>query len=395
MTTNTTKFTHPPGDVLIVDDAVPNLELLSGLLKEVGHRVRPVSSGPMALQAVEHRPPEVILLDINMPEMSGFEVCRRLKANPATAAIPVLFISALSETRDKLRAFETGCVDFISKPFRLEEVRARVDTHLKLYRLHAKLDQQNRELGEAHDHLLALQRLRDNLTDMIVHDLRSPLTGIVSSLKFMEEDAGERGGVVEMMDIRQALRSSKRLMSMVNELLDINRMESEQMPLHIGRGKTATMMTNVRELLGPERAERLNYEAAAIPESVECDSDLVERVLVNLLDNAFKASPIHETVEVVWRETDEGWELLVCDRGPGIPDKYKTRIFEKFGQIQARVEQEVPSTGLGLTFCRLVAQAHGGDLVVSDRSGGGSEFRLSARPGEIQPVSEDLSIAGE
>ena len=136
------------GNILVVDDVPANLTLLAGMLKEKGHRVRPVPSGKLALKAVEHEPPDLILLDINMPEMDGFEVCRRLKQDVRFRDIPIIFISALTETLDKVKAFGSGGVDYVTKPFQFEEVEARVETHLKLRRYQAHLEELVKEQVE-------------------------------------------------------------------------------------------------------------------------------------------------------------------------------------------------------------------------------------------------------
>jgi putative two-component system response regulator len=128
------------GNILVVDDVPANLTLLSGMLKEKGHRVRPVPNGKLALKAVENEPPDLILLDITMPEMDGFEVCRKLKQDKKFRDIPIIFISALTETLDKVKAFGSGGVDYVTKPFQFEEVEARVETHLKLRRYQAHLE---------------------------------------------------------------------------------------------------------------------------------------------------------------------------------------------------------------------------------------------------------------
>jgi PleD family two-component response regulator len=139
---------HTPGDILIVDDTPANLRLLSQMLAERGHRVRPVLSGPQALMAAQAAPPDLILLDIRMPDMDGYEVCQRLKADECTRDIPVLFISALSETEDKVKAFTAGGVDYVTKPFQAAEVLARVQTHLALRTLYRQLQTANRTLEE-------------------------------------------------------------------------------------------------------------------------------------------------------------------------------------------------------------------------------------------------------
>ncbi len=137
------------GDILVVDDAPANLQFLTGMLKNCGYRTRPVPSGKLALQAARRDPPDLILLDINMPEMNGYEVCRHLKADELLCGIPVIFISALNETLDKVKAFTDGGVDFLTKPFHMEELRARVETHLKIRRLQIELEGSNASLAKA------------------------------------------------------------------------------------------------------------------------------------------------------------------------------------------------------------------------------------------------------
>ncbi len=148
-------------NILIVDDTPANLRLLSGILKEEGYKVRPAPSGPLALAAAQSSPPDLILLDINMPDMNGYEVCRQLKTDEELEHIPVIFLSALSETEDKLRAFEAGGVDYITKPFRYEEVRARVETHLRIRSLQVELEDKIRRLKEA-------EELRESLAHMLL-----------------------------------------------------------------------------------------------------------------------------------------------------------------------------------------------------------------------------------
>lgn len=137
----------PPETILIVDDSAANLRLLSQMLRAQGYRVRAAASGPRALESVDLELPNLILLDIRMKGMDGFEVCRRLKAHPRTQGVPVIFISALAETEDKLRAFQVGGVDYVTKPFQLEEVLARIETHLALRRLQTRLEEANRKFA--------------------------------------------------------------------------------------------------------------------------------------------------------------------------------------------------------------------------------------------------------
>src|SRR3954469_24660781 len=142
-----------PASILIVDDTPANLQVLAGMLKDRGYRVRPVPSGKLALLAAKREPPDLILLDINMPEMNGYEVCEQLKAEELLAGIPVIFISALTDQLDKVRAFVTGGLDYITKPFQMEELHARVETHLKLHRLQVELVSANKRLAAANSRM--------------------------------------------------------------------------------------------------------------------------------------------------------------------------------------------------------------------------------------------------
>ena len=173
---------------MLVDDQPANLKLLEDMLKKQHYVVRSFPRGRLALAAAAERPPELILLDINMPEMDGLEVCRRLKSDPKLAAIPVIFLSALNETEDKVKAFRCGGVDYITKPFQFEEVQSRVASHLKLHELQQALRRQNeeledlvqartRELQEAHARLKVLDQSKSEFLCLISHELRTPLNG--------------------------------------------------------------------------------------------------------------------------------------------------------------------------------------------------------------------------
>src|SRR5271166_341360 len=143
------KSTARTANILVVDDVPANLQVLTGMLKDRGYKARPVPNGKLALLAARKDPPDLILLDINMPEMNGYEVCQHLKADEQLRGIPVIFISALNENLDKVKSFAIGGVDYITKPFQMEELHARVETHLKLRRLQVELEETNSRLAEA------------------------------------------------------------------------------------------------------------------------------------------------------------------------------------------------------------------------------------------------------
>ena len=256
--------------VLIVDDTLENLRLLADLLGEQGYEVRPVTNGRQALQAVEQDPPDLILLDINMPEMDGYEVCRRLRMNERCRDLPVIFLTALADTVDKVRAFNMGGVDYITKPFQLDEVLARVRTHIALKRARVELDAELRRLR-------ALETLRDDLVQMIVHDMASPLLAVRIHLKNVKRQATALDEHSQE-GLREAASSAEELQRMINDLLDVSRLEEGKMPVKSAAWDLTRMTRDVTTTFGTaDRARQIEIES---PEAVNvtCDGALTRRV---------------------------------------------------------------------------------------------------------------------
>jgi two-component system, sensor histidine kinase and response regulator len=353
--------------VLVVDDTPANLSLLCGMLKERGYRVRPVPSGDLALDAAWSDPPDLVLLDISMPEMDGFEVCRRLKADPRSAEIPVVFLTAHTEPTEKVKAFALGGVDYVTKPFQIEEVHARVATHIEL-------SFQKRELKESYDRLRELEELRDSLVHMVVHDLTSPLTTLDALLEILRRTEADRLSERARTALQHCLGAVDTMKSMVGSVLDVSKMEAGAMKLspqvcdlaEIGRG----LLLAMRGIVGDRRIV-LDVEGAA---PVTADADLVTRIIQNLLGNALKFTPREGEIRIRIRADDDALRFSVADTGPGVPKEFQQKIFEKFGQVEAHSGGQRKSTGLGLTFCKLAVEAHGGRIGVESDGKHGSTF---------------------
>lgn len=367
------------GDILIVDDTPENLKVLADLLKRNGHKVRPAPDGVVALRAAERKPPDLVLLDISMPHMNGYEVCERLKSMPALADVPVLFISGLSEPIDKVRAFRAGGVDFVTKPFEAEELLARVNTHLRLHRLH-------RELAGSYARLQQLEALRESLTNMIVHDMRSPLAALSTSLHLMKEDLASTIPAESLGDIDAAIDGAERLIQMVNDLLDISRLEAGEMPLDRRRSDLRTVVDAALVSLA-RLTSHLNVQLDMPDDAAfaHLDPPVIQRTLENLIANAAKFTPRGGSVTIAVEHGDDEVRVSVLDEGPGIPAEYHLKIFEKFGQVESRKEGRLHSSGLGLAFCRLAVEAHGGTIGVDSEPGRGSRFWISL------PANEDAA----
>ena len=221
-------------DILIVDDAPANLQVLSGMLKERGYKVRPVPSGKLALQAARKLPPDLILLDVMMPEMDGFEVCRQLKADPWLKEIPVIFISALNEALDKVQAFGAGGVDYVTKPFQFEEVEARVQAHLRLRRLQQELEEHNaqldglvrartEQLAESNARLAVLDKAKSDFLTLISHELRTPLSGVLGLAELAFRECGDQPVVPKLREMFEVSR--RRIITLLDDALLLTQIE--------------------------------------------------------------------------------------------------------------------------------------------------------------------------
>ena len=362
---------QPAASILVVDDTLPNLELLSDMLKERGYKVRPVPSGDLALQAAHSNPPDLILLDIHMPDMNGYEVCAQLKADEKLKDIPVLFLSGLSETIDKVEAFRVGGADYITKPFQFEELEARVATHLELWR-------QRRQLRESYEQLQKLETLRDDLTHMMVHDLRTPLTSILGALDLVSRDKDNVDLRHEMLAM--AANAAGAMMGLINDLLDVAKLENGAPDLDLTAVSLGDVMAQVRDLTAGSALERglsLELLPPDPPLQVRADADFLRRALTNLVGNALKLTSAGAVRVWVEAGAESGFVALrVRDTGPGIPLEALGRIFEKFGQVERVAGVPRMGTGLGLTFVKMAVEAMGGRVEVESEVGRGSTFTL-------------------
>jgi signal transduction histidine kinase len=339
-------------NILIVDDSPADLRLLERMLGDRGFNSRTVLSGRLALEAAHARPPDLVLLDITMPEMDGYQVCQQFKADARLNGIPIIFISSLHETLDKVKAFGVGGVDYITKPFQFDEVSARVRTHLRLRRLEA---------------------LRDDLTHMVVHDLRNPLTVICGFLDILEDHESKNLSASTQPLVTVARRSAEDLLTMIGSILDVAQMGAGEMKLQREPCDMGALVGTVVAANQPLPGGRT--VSVAVPDAVVtvmADVGLIRRVLQNLLGNALRYTPVGGGVGIVVTTWPHEVRVTVTDTGPGIAAEFHQRIFEKFGQVQDRKNRV--GSGLGLTFCKLAVEAHGGRIGVESEVGKGSAF---------------------
>jgi signal transduction histidine kinase len=259
-------------------------------------------------------------------------------------------------------------VDYVTKPFQMAEVEARVATHLELRR-------QRRELQTSYESLRRLETLRDSLVHMIVHDLRSPLAAISACLEVIKWDAEEQHRRELASDVETALHATRTIIRLVNSVLDVSKMEGTEMRLQLALYDVVTVAReSIDELESLVGTRHLVRDMPEEPVMAMLDRDVLARIIQNLLGNALKFTPSGGTITLSVEANDDMIRVAVSDTGPGIPKEYRERVFEKFGQVEALSKGQKFSTGLGLTFCRLAVDAHGGRIGVESQVGQGSTF---------------------
>jgi two-component system sensor histidine kinase/response regulator len=364
--------------ILVADDVDANVELLVDQLETLGFRTVVARNAPDAVTACfEHRP-DLVILDVSMPagelgvpdRDAGFEVCRRLKRDPRSARIPVIFVTALGDTTDRVKAIEAGGDDFLTKPHHRLVLNARVRALLKLKGATDALEESLKRLRE-------LQKVRDDLMKMIVHDLKTPLTSVLATLEMMRD--GDFGSVTEPQAraLSDAEGKAEDLLALIEDLLEVARIEEQTITLQPEPIAPAALLAEIVYDWGlrfQQEGASATADAADDAPVFRADKVLVKRVLSNLVQNAIthSAGPVHLTLTA--RSDPNGILLTVGDNGPGIPEEYQELIFRKFERVRSANAPRVRSSGLGLTFCRLAIEAHGGRIWVKSTEGEGSTF---------------------
>lgn len=483
---------QPIADILVIDDTPENLALLSQILKDKGYKVRSVTKASTGLRGAKAAPPDLILLDIKMPEMSGYEVCQHLKADELTRDIPVIFISALGDVLDKVKAFEVGGVDYITKPLQVEEVLARIQTHLTIRRLQTQLQNQNNQLqqeisektaaeekfakafrsspnpitittlvenrfidinrsflemsgysqpeiigeltvnlniwvnpqvydsalkkilkngsfhnqecklrtkqGEIKIVLLSIElielngvpctlniinditerkRLEDEFISLVSHELRTPMNSIIGALDLLNtQQLGTLNDKGQQI-INIAINNTERLIRLVNDILDLERIKSGKITMQPSKCNAAELLIEAAQTMqSMAYSAQINLNLEPVSIEIIADSDRILQALTNLLSNAIKFSKPGQTVELRSMINSNYLQIEIQDQGRGIPPDKQQLIFERFQQVDASDSRSKGGTGLGLPICRSIIEQHKGKIWVESILGKGSTFYI-------------------
>ena len=374
--------------ILIVDDRLANVRLLEGALRGAGYTSITSTMQPQEVCELHrnHRY-DLILLDLMMPGMDGFEVMAGLKAVDDSGYLPVLVITA--QPGHKLRALQAGAKDFISKPIDLAEMLTRVSNMLEVRLLHRQARQNSRVLEQTVDRLTEAERLKNGFLSTVSHELRTPLTSIRGSLGLLASGAT---GVLSDDAIRLveiAERNAVRLMALINDILDLDRLETGTIQLQCARVPAASIVRRAIESL-PAIGQRhgVAVEVDEVSAMIWADADRIVQVLVNLLSNAVKFSASDGVVTIGVARKDEWLEFRVTDRGRGVPASQHLAIFERFRQVETSDAREKGGAGLGLAICKSIVEQHGGAIGVesTERNGSTFWFRVRTAPEAAQVV---------
>ncbi|MFP4299128.1 MAG: response regulator [Spirulinaceae cyanobacterium] len=346
-------------NILVVDDEPHGFDVIEALLFREGYNLHYASNGFAALEYLETTRPDVILLDVMMPEMDGLEVCQRLKSNKAWQHIPVVMVTALSSKEDLGRCLDAGADDFISKPITGIELRARVRSMLRI--------------KQQYDALTAALQLREDLSHSVVHDLRNPITSITLAVEILNSTGLNPK---QSRKVEQIGRSVQQLRSMTDQLLVLAKADAGKMLLNRQPLPLEDLITDAIanfDAIAQAKKIHLKYARSQSP-TLALDRDLMGRTLENLLANAIKFSPAESEIAIALHPQDSVTAIVITDQGKGITPELQQAIFERYevGQIMPGIQQ----TGLGLAFCKLIVEAHDGKIWVENNHPQGAIFTI-------------------
>lgn len=359
--------------ILVVDDTQQNVQVLTQMLRGKQYKVLAAFNGEDAIALLSRKTPDLILLDVMMPGMDGFETCREIRKESAYDDIPIIFLSALSDVEAKVKALESGGVDYITKPFQQLEVLARIELHLRLRRL---------EL-ERQENVLRLEKMnceKDEVLGIISHDMRNPIGGIIGISNFLRTDGPSDDK--ELNDMLKLIESSaERLLLLVNDLLDIALIEANSLQLTFTETDIGAYCNDVIQLhRASAKSKGVRLDLVERMEGIMAEIDVTKfsQIIGNLVSNAIKFTEEggQVRVEIGSSATDSSQlQLQIIDSGMGIPKDLMPKLFEKFGAQRLGTKGE-KGTGLGMPLVKRYVDLHHGSVTVDSMEKIGTTFTI-------------------
>lgn len=377
--------------ILIVDDNPRNLQLMSTILKEKGFKLYVTNSGENALLFLQKTLPDLILLDIMMPGLSGFEVCKRIKQDEKLKDIPVIFLTAKNDVEDVVEGFEAGAVDYVTKPFNTKEVFVRISTHLQLKKAKEMLIEKNSEMKalnatlsdskaiieEDARRLEKLNAEKNKFFSIISHDLRGPLSGLIglSEIIFKEADTISKEDLKEYAGM--LFDSSKQVFNLLENLLEWSKMQMNVVSFNPEQIRLRPLLENTEELLNQEVQKKNHHLTLDCPDELDifADRNMLKSVIRNMIGNAIKYTPPGGEIVVTAIKSDNGeTEIIFKDNGIGMDETQLQSLFKIDNKTSRPGTEGESSTGLGLFLCKDFIQKHNGNIKVKSTAGDGTTF---------------------
>jgi two-component system sensor histidine kinase/response regulator len=361
--------------ILVIDDSALDRKLISKVLERQSFQVFSASSGEQGIEMIKEVLPDLILLDIMMEGMDGLETCAHLKTMPECENVAIIFMTGKTDSDTILQAFSEGASDYITKPYRIKEAMARIETHLKV----RCLLEQHKNFIKA---LTQANTEKSKFLGIASHDLKNPLISINGLASFLA--SGKFGALssTQAEMVSSIYEASEAMLALVNDLFDVALIETGQLTVEIAEVDICSVVktsVNLYRVTAEKKDIEIEFKQKDVPEKVLCDKRQVRRVMDNLLSNAIKFSESGTRITVIL-ECDHNWVFFrVADEGPGIPEDEFDKLFESFSKTSVKPTGGETSTGLGLNICKKVMNAHGGDIYAENLPERGAQFSVQLK----------------
>ncbi|MBF8983287.1 hybrid sensor histidine kinase/response regulator [Lutibacter sp. B2] len=369
--------------ILIVDDSILNSRMISDVIKKNGYETVLVSKGKRTLQHVIREKPDLILLDIIMPEINGYEVCKLLKNYSKTKDIPVIFLTSQTKVEEIAKGFEVGAVDYINKPFNELELIARVKTHLQVKKLHDKLKESNEELKKTNEELtkanetIQYNKLQTEFFANISHEFKTPLNLIFSIIQLFEVYVKDGIPLKNSKHINIMKQNCYRLLRLVDNLIDMTKIDSGYFEIKLQNHNIVSMIEEiVLSISAYVKSNDINiiFDTDVEEKIIACDADNIERIILNLLSNAIKFTKPDGDIMVSIHDQGESIAISIKDTGEGMPQEKIDTIFDRFIQIDKSLSRKKEGSGIGLSIVKALVNMQDGEITVKSNPGRGTEF---------------------